>query len=104
MVPWSRRCFEGLCSSPRGLRSPRSALAPPAPPLSRVRSPGRVGHVRPKVLLVHLSDDVAPGGGHVWKDPAGLWRLRIEGEAATVLSAPDDYADGHPVLHAVAMP
>ncbi|MEU9077942.1 DUF6296 family protein [Kitasatospora sp. NPDC048538] len=66
--------------------------------------PGRVGHARPKVLLVHLSDDVAPGGGHVWKDPAGLWRLRIEGEAATVLSAPDDYADGHPVLHAVAMP
>ncbi|MGW3078290.1 DUF6296 family protein [Kitasatospora sp. NPDC001132] len=70
-----------------------------------VTLPGPVGaHGRPLVLLVHLSNDVAPGGGHVWTDAAGQWRLRIEDEVATVLSAPAEYVGHHPCLHAVPMP
>ncbi|MCG6494385.1 DUF6296 family protein [Kitasatospora sp. A2-31] len=70
-----------------------------------VTLPGPVGaHARPTVLLVHLSDDIAPGGGHVWTDTTAQWRLHIEGEAATVLSAPAEYTGGHPCLHAVPMP
>ncbi|MQS16341.1 hypothetical protein F7Q99_30060 [Streptomyces kaniharaensis] len=67
--------------------------------------PGPVGaHARPTVLLVHLSDDIAPGGGHVWTAAASQWRMQIEGEEATVLSAPAGYDSRHPVLHAVPMP
>ncbi|MFF7454683.1 DUF6296 family protein [Kitasatospora sp. NPDC008115] len=70
-----------------------------------VTLPGPVGaHERLTVLLVHLSDGIAPGGGHVWTDATGQWRLRIEGEVATVLSAPADYDGRHPCLEAVPMP
>ncbi|MBV6702967.1 DUF6296 family protein [Kitasatospora aureofaciens] len=70
-----------------------------------VTLPGPVGaHARPTVLLVHLSEDVAPGGGHVWTDASGQWRMRIDGEVATVLSAPAAYDGRHPCLDAVPMP
>ncbi|MFJ9775710.1 DUF6296 family protein [Kitasatospora sp. NPDC101157] len=62
------------------------------------------GHGQPTVLLVHLSDDIAPGGGHVWTDVTGHWRMQIDGETAGVLSAPAGYEDRHPCLYAVPMP
>ncbi|MFF7456603.1 DUF6296 family protein [Kitasatospora sp. NPDC008115] len=68
-----------------------------------VTLPGRPGaHERPTVLPVHLSDGIAPGGGQA--DGTGQWRLRIEGEVATVLSAPADYDGRLPCLEAVPMP
>lgn len=69
-----------------------------------VTLPGPVGaHARPTVLLVHLSDDVPPGGGYIWTDASGRWRVRIDGEVATVLSALPEWTGDHP-LHAVRCP
>ncbi|AUG81761.1 hypothetical protein CFP65_7165 [Kitasatospora sp. MMS16-BH015] len=70
----------------------------------RVTLPGPVGaHADPAVLLVRLVHGIAPGGDLVWADAGGRWRLRIDGEVATVLTAPAGYDTSCP-LHAVPMP
>ncbi|WP_441247557.1 DUF6296 family protein [Kitasatospora sp. McL0602] len=69
-----------------------------------VTLPGPVGaHGPPTVVVMHLTDEAAPGGGHIWTDSGGEWRVRIEGEVATVITAPAGY-DDHQPLHAVPLP
>ncbi|MFB7908314.1 DUF6296 family protein [Kitasatospora sp. NPDC056076] len=71
-----------------------------------VTLPGPVGgHGAAKVVVVQLvHDDVLHPAGPVWGDIDGLWRMRIDGEAATVLRAPSEYEGRQLCLHAVPLP
>ncbi|MDY0810855.1 DUF6296 family protein [Kitasatospora purpeofusca] len=68
-----------------------------------VTLPGPVGaHGAAKVVVVQLLHD-GGGVGPVWGDTGGLWRMRIDGEAAIVLRAPSGYEGRQLCLHAVLL-
>lgn len=69
-----------------------------------VTLPGAVGnHAPPKVVVVHVTDEVGPGGGLVWENADGRLRVEISGFVATVLASPDGRLR-QPCLHAVPLP
>ncbi|MFJ7243186.1 DUF6296 family protein [Kitasatospora sp. NPDC098652] len=69
-----------------------------------VALPGSIGgHAPRSVVVVHVTEEIGPGGGPVWTNSDGDLRVEIAGEVATVLSAPEGTVR-HPCLHAVALP
>ncbi|MFI9363181.1 DUF6296 family protein [Kitasatospora sp. NPDC053057] len=69
-----------------------------------VTMPGSIGgHAPPAVIVVHATGILGPGGGPVWENTDGDFRVEITGEVATVLTAPIG-SPRHPCLHAVPLP
>jgi hypothetical protein len=45
-------------------------------------------HAPPTVLVVHCVEEVGPGGGPVYQDASGEFRVEIDAGVARILSAP----------------
>ncbi|MFB7909852.1 DUF6296 family protein [Kitasatospora sp. NPDC056076] len=79
----------------------------PVDPVRRyaIALPGVPGaHARARTVVVHLTDELSPEREPIYQDTTGLFRFRISGTVAEVLSAPAEYGTVHPCLEAVPMP